>query len=125
MKLETVADIMEHSDELHEVNIEEEAVRVYNDSYAFTHILGYTGQADSEELETLQAQDDSYELGDVVGKSGIEASMELDLSGEKGSQTMYLDSEGRILEVTETVDPESETTCILPSTGIFRWGFTL
>ena len=107
VKLETVADIMEHSDELHEVNIEEEAVRVYNDSYAFTHILGYTGQADSEELETLQAQDDSYELGDVVGKSGIEASMELDLSGEKGSQTMYLDSEGRILEVTETVDPES------------------
>ncbi len=107
VKLETVADLMEHSDELREVNVEEEAVRVYNDSYAFSHILGYTGQADEEELEELQAEDDSYELGDVVGKSGIESAMELDLSGKKGSQTMYLDSEGRILEVTETVDPES------------------
>lgn len=106
IKLETVADIKEHSDELKEVNVEEKTVRVYNDSYSFAHILGYTGKADQEELEELQEQDDSYELNDVVGKSGIEAAMELDLSGEKGSQTMYLDSEGRILEVTDIVEPE-------------------
>ncbi len=107
IKLETVADIKEHSDELQEVNVEEETIRVYNDSYAFAHILGYTGQADSDELEELQSEDDTYELGDVVGKSGIESAMELSLSGVKGSQTMYLDSEGRILEITETTEPET------------------
>lgn len=107
VSLETVASIKENSGILQEVNIEEETIRVYNDSYAFSHILGYTGVADSEELEELQAQDDSYELNDVVGKSGIESAVELELSGTKGSQTMYLDSEGRILEVTETVDPEA------------------
>ncbi|QNM05825.1 penicillin-binding transpeptidase domain-containing protein [Qiania dongpingensis] len=107
VKLETVADIKEHSDELQEVNVEEETIRVYNDSYAFAHILGYTGKADQEELKELQGQNDSYELNDVVGKSGIESAMELDLTGIKGSQTMYLDSEGRILEVTDTVDPEA------------------
>ena len=107
IKLETVADIKEHSDELKDVNVEEQTIRVYNDSYAFSHILGYTGQADSEELEELQSQDESYELGDVVGKSGIESAMELELSGEKGSRTMYLDSEGRILETTKVVEAET------------------
>lgn len=107
VKLETVADIKENSSDLPEVNVEEETIREYNDSFAFAHILGYTGQADADELETLKQEDDSYELGDVVGKSGIESAMELDLSGKKGSQTMYLDSEGRILEIKEQTDAEN------------------
>ena len=107
IKLETVADIKENSEILKEVNVEEKTVRIYNDSFAFSHILGYTGQADADELEELSALDDSYELGDVIGKSGIEAAMELELSGVKGSQTMYLDSEGRILEITDTVEPQT------------------
>ncbi|MCI8506383.1 MAG: penicillin-binding protein [Lachnospiraceae bacterium] len=107
VKLETVADIKENSEILKEVNVEEKTVRIYNDSFAFSHILGYTGQADSDELEELSTLDNSYELGDVIGKSGIEAAMELELSGVKGSQTMYLDSEGRILEITNTVEPET------------------
>ncbi len=107
IKLETVAEIKENSEELKEVNVEEKTVRVYNDSFAFSHILGYTGQADSDELDELKALDESYELGDVIGKSGIESAMELELSGVKGSQTMYLDSEGRILEITKTEEPET------------------
>ncbi len=107
IKLETVADIKENAEVLKDVNVEEKTVRVYNDSFEFAHILGYTGQADADELEELSAVDDSYELGDVIGKSGIESAMELELSGVKGSQTMYLDSEGRILEITDTVEPET------------------
>ena len=107
VSLETVAAVMENADTLQDVNIEEEYIRVYNDSYAFSHIIGYTGIADSDELAELQAEDDSYESGDVVGKTGIEAAYELELSGTKGSQTMYLDSEGRIIEIVETVDAEA------------------
>ncbi|MCI8464592.1 MAG: penicillin-binding protein [Lachnospiraceae bacterium] len=107
IKLETVADIKENSGDLKDVNVEEKTVRIYNDSFAFSHILGYTGQADADELEELKTLDESYELGDIIGKSGIESAMELELSGVKGSQTMYLDSEGRILEITDTVEPET------------------
>ena len=107
IRLETVADIKENAEVLKDVNVEEKTVRLYNDSFEFAHILGYTGQADADELDELSSSDDSYELGDVIGKSGIESAMELELSGVKGSQTMYLDSEGRILEITDTVEPET------------------
>ncbi len=107
IRLETVADIKENAEVLKDVNVEEKTVRLYNDSFEFAHILGYTGQADADELDELSSTDDSYELGDVIGKSGIESAMELELSGVKGSQTMYLDSEGRILEITDTVEPET------------------
>ena len=102
---ETMADVLEHSTTIKDVHIEEESVRKYNDAIVFSHILGYTGVASQTELEELKAEDESYELNDVVGKSGIEQSMELELSGTKGSQKMYLDSEGKIIEVAEIVEP--------------------
>lgn len=102
---ETVADILEHSSVLKGVNIEEDTIRVYNDSTYFAHIIGYTGKASQDELDALKEKDDSYMLNDMVGKSGIEEHMELDLQGKKGSQTMFVDSVGRVLEITEKTDP--------------------
>lgn len=102
---ETMADVLEHNTTIKDVQIEEESIRKYNDPYMFSHILGWTGVASSSELEELKAQDPSYELNDVVGKSGIEQSMELELAGTKGSQKMYLDSEGKIIEIAEVTEP--------------------
>ncbi len=48
---------------------------------------------------------DDYELNDVVGRTGIESSMELELKGQKGSQTAYVDNVGRILTITDEVQP--------------------
>lgn len=104
---ETVADILEHTPELKGVNIEEDTIRVYNDSTYFAHIIGYTGKASQDELDALKEKDDSYMLNDMVGKSGIEEAMELKLQGKKGRQTMFVDSVGRILEITEQVDPKA------------------
>lgn len=60
------------------VDVEEDYQRVYTDSTYFAHVIGYTGKASSEELETLNADyaegEERYELGDVIGKTGIEAS---------------------------------------------------
>ncbi len=105
VKDETIADIMEHSDEIRDVNVEEETIRVYNDPEAFAHIVGYTGTVSSEQLQELLKTDNSYRLNDIVGKSGIEESMELTLSGEKGSKTLILDNVGRILGVKNEVNP--------------------
>lgn len=102
---ETVTDVLEHANELREIDVEEETIRVYNDARYFAHIIGYTGKASDEELSELKETDQSYELGDVVGKAGIEQVMEQSLSGTKGSQTMFLDSEGRILDILEQTDP--------------------
>ncbi len=104
---ETVTDVLEHANVLLEIGVEEDTKRVYNYAKYFAHIIGYTGKASEEELAALQAEDSSYESGDLVGKTGIEQVMEQELSGTKGSTTMFLDSEGRVLDVIEeeTVDP--------------------
>lgn len=102
---ETMAEVLENSTVIRDVQVEEESVRVYNDPYIFSHILGWTGIASSAELEELQKEDPSYQLNDIVGKSGIEQSMELYLSGTRGYQKMYLDSVGKIIEIAEVIEP--------------------
>ncbi len=106
---ETMTDVLEHADSMDGVDVEEDYQRVYTDSTYFAHVIGYTGKASSEELETLNADyaegEERYELGDVIGKTGIEASMESELQGIKGSRTMYLDSLGHIMEVTDETAP--------------------
>ena len=89
---ETVADILEHSADLPGVDIEESTNRVYNESLYFAPIIGYTGKVTTERLEELKQVNDDYELNDVVGRTGIESSMELELKGQKGSQTAYVDN---------------------------------
>ncbi len=103
---ECQAAVLEQAANYSGVDVEEDYVRVYPDGEYFAHIIGYTGKASSDELEELQAEDDSYENGDIVGKSGIEAVMEQELSGTKGSQTMYKDSTGNILEIVSVTEPE-------------------
>lgn len=62
---ETVAAILENSDELTGVTVDEQYIRRYVDSMYVSQILGYTGTVSSSELETL---DDSYDSNDIVGK---------------------------------------------------------
>lgn len=102
---ETMTDVLENSAELKGVNIEKSTIRVYNDSIYFAPIIGYIGKVWDDELEELQKSDPNYELTDLVGKTGIEASMETELQGKKGLQTMYVDSVGRIIEVVDRTDP--------------------
>lgn len=102
---ETVADISEHKADLQGVAIEESTVRVYNDSIYFAPIIGYTGKMQTDQLEELQAQNPEYEPTDIVGRTGIEADMELELQGKKGVRNMFVDNKGRVLQV---VDDEVE-----------------
>ncbi|MBU5470830.1 penicillin-binding protein [Falcatimonas sp. MSJ-15] len=104
---ETVAAILENSNDLIGVSIEEDYVRRYNHSVEMAHILGYTGKINQEQLDELSISDSSYDLNDDVGKSGIEESMELQLNGKKGSETVYVDNVGRVLETADRVEPEA------------------
>ena len=102
---ETVADILEHSADMQGVQIEESTVRVYNESLYFAPIIGYTGKVTQERLDELKTTNDDYELNDIAGRTGIESSMEQQLKGKKGYQTAYVNNVGRILTVTNTVQP--------------------
>lgn len=103
----TVAVIMENSSELDGVSIKEDTIRKYNYPYYFSHILGYTGKIDSDELETLSEQNDSYTINDTVGKGGIEQVMELELQGTKGSETIFVDNLGRVTQTTDYIEPQA------------------
>lgn len=102
---ETVAVVMENSDNLEGVSVAEDTVRRYVDSVYFSQIIGYTGKISQEELATLKEQDPKYDLNDTVGKSGIEYSMESELQGTKGSEDVVVDNVGKVIETSNRVEP--------------------
>lgn len=110
----TVAVILENAYDLPGVTIEEDTIRKYVDSKYFAHVLGYTGKISSDELEELNAKKEEesgltnvYSVTDVVGKSGIEASMETTLQGTKGSEKVVVDVTGKVISLLEHRDPTS------------------
>jgi penicillin-binding protein 2 len=103
----TVAVIMENSSALDGVAIAEDTVRKYIDSVYFSDIIGYTGKISQKELETLSETDNSYTMTDVVGKSGIESYMESYLQGTKGSETVYVNNLGKVIETSDRIEPSA------------------
>ncbi len=101
----TVVDIRENAPKLLGVDIEQTYERVYNDAVYFCHIIGYMSLASTEEIERLNEQGGDYVSGDMVGKTGIENSMELYLRGTAGHTTMYVNNLGQIQQIIEQQDP--------------------
>ena len=102
---QTVAVVMENSDELPGVSVAEDTVRRYVDSVYFSQIIGYTGKVSQEELTTLKEQNPNYDLNDTVGKSGIEYSMEAQLQGIKGTEDVVVDNMGKVIETSNRIEP--------------------
>ena len=100
---ETASAILENQSELQGVDVAEDSIRVYTDAEYFSNLLGYTGQISSEELTELQEEnpDAGYSTTSIVGKSGLEQVMETTLQGQDGSEKVYVDNLGKVLEVDE------------------------
>ncbi|MDD3403260.1 MAG: penicillin-binding transpeptidase domain-containing protein [Hespellia sp.] len=95
----TVASIMENMDKLTGVDIAEDSLRRYTDSKYFASILGYTGQISQEEYDALDKdKQKEYSLTDIVGKAGLEQTLDEVLQGTKGEETVYVDSVGKVLD---------------------------
>lgn len=103
----SVAAIKENQAALQGIDIVEDSTRKYVDDESMAPILGYTGQASSEELETLRKDNPDYSNDAVVGKAGIEQYMELELQGKDGEETVTVDNLGKVLDIdnSKTVDP--------------------
>ncbi len=104
---ETAAAIKENMSELPGVEVQQQTYRVYNDAKYFAHIIGYTGLINTTELETYNEQlgTEKYKSTDVVGKSGIEKSMEEYLSGTKGVELLTVNDSNKIIETSVQKEP--------------------
>lgn len=89
--------LVEFQSELRGVQVEPESERNYPNGDLAAHVLGYTGELNSDELEARK--DEGYRLGDIVGQMGVEAAFESQLRGEWGGQQVEVDGMGRVLEV--------------------------
>ncbi len=102
---ETVAMVMENSEQLDGVSVTEDTVRKYVDSVYFSHIIGYIGKVSNEELAELKDKNEKYSLNDIVGKAGIEQYMETTLQGTKGTEVVYVDNLGKVIETSDRKEP--------------------
>ncbi|HXI10359.1 MAG TPA: penicillin-binding protein 2, partial [Thermodesulfobacteriota bacterium] len=71
--------------------------RLYLYPEAFAHLLGYLGEISEKELKETDNED--YGPGDLVGKYGLEKSLEEDLRGASGGKEVEVDALGRKINV--------------------------
>jgi len=72
-------------------------LRRYNRAEDFSHLLGYVGQSDDEE---------AYH-GEVVGRAGLELSLNETLRGTPGLRREVVDAHGRVVETFESTESEA------------------
>ncbi|MGE5629904.1 MAG: penicillin-binding protein 2 [Caulobacteraceae bacterium] len=110
IKEETRARIEENKIFLPGVEIMQKPLRYYPNSDFASHIVGYMSKIGSE-LEELSKQ--GYTPRDMVGKSGIENSMEKYLKGQDGSKQIEVDVSGTLINTINEVDPTPGDTVFL------------
>lgn len=105
---ETVAAIMENMDRLEGVDVVADSMRRYTDSKYFASIIGYTGKISQEEYNKLDKdQKEKYSQTDIVGKAGLEQTMDEVLQGTKGETQYYVDSVGKVTDTVSNKEPEA------------------
>ena len=80
-------------------------MRVYPGGSLAAHVLGYTGEISETQLASGALPD--AKIGDIVGKSGVEASYDKVLQGEKGFRRFEVDNQGRVRSVLDEGAPRA------------------
>lgn len=112
----TVSELETRAVELEGIQIEQSYTRVYPKKSTAAHIIGYLGRiTDTEELAEKEAQ--GYSADDLVGKVGIEATMEHYLSGatleKQGERVLELNEEGSVTQQVSYQAPEQGDSVVL------------
>ncbi len=88
----TLSSIEEHLKEFVGVYFDIEPKRVYVGKARAAHILGFAKEISEQQLTTLG---DYYKPGDIVGYTGLEASYETILRGQKGLKYLAVNARGQ------------------------------
>jgi len=100
---QTVAEIEERR--LPGVVIEVEPMRNYLYGTTASHIFGYVGEINQDELEA--SKDKGYRPGDLFGKAGLEKVLESYLKGVDGGQQVEVTASGKPIKVLGQKEPIS------------------
>lgn len=90
---------------------QETMARTYPLNEAASHLIGYVGEVSAEDIE----KDPTLRTGDVIGKSGLEATYDDRLRGQKGGRIEIQTSDGElktVLQETEVKNGEDITLTI-------------
>ena len=85
--------------------------RYYVGGSLAAHVLGYTGEIHTAQLEKRSFAD--YRSGDVIGQSGVESRFESVLRGRAGGRNVVVDVAGRVDEVLDEVEATPGGTLVL------------
>jgi len=105
IKDETVARIEEDLAGIPGVNVSVEPVRYYPEGTSGAHILGYLGKISQSNEISKYLGEYGYSPSALIGKTGIEESFELELSGSSGVKKVEVDVIGNTTNVIEEIKP--------------------
>lgn len=108
--MEQVAQLEQNKINLAGVEVYSDYARDYPAALA-AHAVGRVGALWKDELSTLLLQ--GYARDDVIGREGIERSMENVLRGADGTRRVELDEAGRIISVVSKTDAEDGKAVVL------------
>jgi len=78
-----------------EFEVEVQNFRLYRHGAQTAHVLGYLGEATTDEVEAAGGR---LAGGDLVGKKGLERRYDAQLRGRDGERVVVVDSRGQLLE---------------------------
>jgi penicillin-binding protein 2 len=98
---DSVAALRAHLHELDGVYIREDTIRAYPHGPLFAHVVGYVNEVNQREIEVHPGV---YRPKDMIGRTGIEKSMEEVLRGKAGEEVTFRDSRGRTLRLDQDTE---------------------
>ncbi len=87
---ERIAALYEYTVGQPNLELRERLERVYPQGSLAAHLLGYTREADEQEVK-----EEGYTLGDLVGASGLEAGLQKQLAGQNGTRRVEVTANGQ------------------------------
>ena len=105
---EQVTFIVEHREQFPGVNVVPQPVRTYPVGEVASHILGYIGRPNEEDLERPDVKGT-----DVVGKAGVERSYDAVLRGDEGRIEYQVDATRKVLSLAGEQAPRAGGSLIL------------
>ncbi len=101
--------LAEKINELPGIALDKTAIRKYENSAIFSHIIGYDGKITKEEMD----KNSGYLMTDYIGKTGLEKSYEDQLKGVYGAQRVEVDSRGVVMKNLGIISPQAGNDLIL------------
>jgi penicillin-binding protein 2 len=110
---ETIAFLAEHLSDFPGVAWHNKPIRNYLAMGSLSHVIGYVGDINREEIQVLYNQ--GYSFGTVLGKSGVEKQYDLLLRGKDGTRFRTVDVREQYLKgrPEEDIPPEAGKNLVL------------